>query len=339
MLERLAIKNVALIESADIEFCPGLNILSGETGSGKSVILDSLNFVLGGKADKNMIRYGADEAFVRGEFCVPAESAAVKALEGLDIECDGEVVITRRYNAEGKGAIKINGNAVNAGMLRGVTRHLVDVYGQSEHFALLSEANQLGVIDGRCPEAARLKDRLAVLISEKRECRTKLQKLGGNGYERASRLDLLSYQIKEIDAAGLVPGEEEELTAKRRIIENTEKIASSIGGALNALDSDGGCADGVSLARRMMAGVARQLGFPEELTAYAPAHYGERSVNFVATAQNICNYINNFSKIYPYSRTYIIHLTRSSHCKNTIISIHNIAYVEKISYYINITDI
>lgn len=266
MLERLAIKNVALIESADIEFCPGLNILSGETGSGKSVILDSLNFVLGGKADKNMIRYGADEAFVRGEFCVPAESAAVKALEELDIECDGEIVITRRYNAEGKGAIKINGNAVNAGMLRGVTRHLVDVYGQSEHFALLSEANQLGVIDGRCPEAARLKDRLAALISEKRECRTKLQKLGGNGYERASRLDLLSYQIKEIDAAGLVPGEEEELTAKRRIIENTEKIASSIGGALNALDSDGGCADGVSLARRMMAGVAE---FGDDYSAVA----------------------------------------------------------------------
>ena len=93
MLERLAIKNIALIESADIEFGANLNILSGETGSGKSVILDSLNFVLGSKADKNMIRYGAAEASVRGEFSVAPGSAAAKALEELDIESDGELIM------------------------------------------------------------------------------------------------------------------------------------------------------------------------------------------------------------------------------------------------------
>ena len=114
MLERLAIKNIALIESADIEFGRGLNILSGETGSGKSVILDSLNFVLGSKADKNMIRYGAGEASVRGEFRVEENSAAAKALAELDIESDGEIIITRKYNTDGKGSIKINGNTVTA---------------------------------------------------------------------------------------------------------------------------------------------------------------------------------------------------------------------------------
>lgn len=257
MLERLVIKNIALIDSADIAFGAGLNILSGETGSGKSVILDSLNFVLGSKADKNMIRYGETEAYVRGEFTVAPQSAAVKALEELDIESDGEIIITRKYSADGKGNIKINGNTVTAGMLKTVSQHLVDVYGQSEHFALLSEANQLSVIDGLCGErAADIKNALSILISEKRECLRRLKQLGGDSAERARRLDLLSYQIKEIDAAELRDGEEEELIAKRRIIENTEKIASAVSGSLGAINGDGGVSDGISAARRLMANVS-----------------------------------------------------------------------------------
>lgn len=257
MLERLVIKNIALIDSADIAFGAGLNILSGETGSGKSVILDSLNFVLGSKADKNMIRYGETEAYVRGEFTVAPQSAAVKALEELDIESDGEIIVTRKYSADGKGNIKINGNTVTAGMLKTVSQHLVDVYGQSEHFALLSEANQLSVIDGLCGErAADIKNALSILISEKRECLRRLKQLGGDSAERARRLDLLSYQLKEIDAAELRDGEEEELIAKRRIIENTEKIASAVSGSLGAINGDGGVSDGISAARRLMANVS-----------------------------------------------------------------------------------
>lgn len=257
MLERLVIKNIALIDSADIAFGAGLNILSGETGSGKSVILDSLNFVLGSKADKNMIRYGEAEAYVRGEFTVAPQSAAVKALEELDIESDGEIIITRKYSADGKGNIKINGNTVTAGMLKTVSQHLVDVYGQSEHFALLSEANQLSVIDGLCGElAADIKNALSILISEKRECLRRLKQLGGDSAERARRLDLLSYQLKEIDAAELRDGEEEELIAKRRIIDNTEKIASAVSGSLGAINGDGGGSDGISAARRLMANVS-----------------------------------------------------------------------------------
>ena len=257
MLERLVIKNIALIDSADIAFDAGLNILSGETGSGKSVILDSLNFVLGSKADKNMIRYGEAEAYVRGEFTVAPQSAAVKALEELDIESDGEIIITRKYSADGKGNIKINGNTVTAGMLKTVSQHLVDVYGQSEHFALLSEANQLSVIDGLCGErAADIKNALSILISEKRECLRRLKQLGGDSAERARRLDLLSYQLKEIDAAELRDGEEEELIAKRRIIENTEKIASAVSGSLGAINGDGGVSDVISAARRLMANVS-----------------------------------------------------------------------------------
>lgn len=130
MLHRLQIKNVALISEADITFDGKLNILSGETGSGKSVILDSINFVLGSKADKSMIRYGEQELSVRAEFLVETESDAAKTLRGYDIETDGEIIITRKYNADGKGGIKINGDTVTAAMLKNVTQHLVDVHGQ-----------------------------------------------------------------------------------------------------------------------------------------------------------------------------------------------------------------
>ena len=145
MLHRLYIKNAALISEADIVFDEKLNILSGETGSGKSVILDSINFVLGSKADKSMIRYGESELSVRAEFVVSENSEALKVLDELDIETDGNIIITRKINLEGKGSIKLNGNTVTAAMLKTVTRHLVDVHGQSEHFFLLSEDNQLRV--------------------------------------------------------------------------------------------------------------------------------------------------------------------------------------------------
>jgi len=131
MLNRLYVKNVALISEADIEFDCGLNVLSGETGSGKSVILYSVNFVLGSKADRTMIRYGEDEALVKAEFTVEKNSEAALKLIGYDIECDGNIIISRKLNTEGKSTIKINGNTVTAGMLENITQHLVDVHGQS----------------------------------------------------------------------------------------------------------------------------------------------------------------------------------------------------------------
>ena len=112
MLSKLTIKNVALIDSAEIEFCAGLNVLSGETGAGKSVILDSVNFVLGAKADKTMIRYGETECMVKAEFSVPEESKAVRALREMDIDTDGDIIISRRFSESGKSSIKLNGNTV-----------------------------------------------------------------------------------------------------------------------------------------------------------------------------------------------------------------------------------
>ncbi len=252
MLHRLFIKNIALIPEADIEFDDGLNVLSGETGSGKSVILDSINFVLGSKADKTMIRYGEQEAFVRAEFCVDANSAAAKKLEELDIETDGNIIISRRLSADGKNSIKINGSAVTAAMLRSVTQHLVDVHGQSEHFFLLSEDNQLSVIDGICGESIlKIKENLRALISRKREIKENIKKLGGDGAERERKLDLLKFQIEEIERADVKENEFEELKTRQSIIMNTEKILSAINAVKSIISDDDGCADGISSARHI----------------------------------------------------------------------------------------
>lgn len=257
MLQKLFIKNVALISEAEIEFDGKLNVLSGETGSGKSVILDSINFVLGSKADKTMIRYGEQEAIVRAEFCVDENSEAVKKLKEFDIESDGLISITRKFSLDGKGSIKINGVSVTAAMLKAVTLHLVDVHGQSEHFFLLSEDNQLNVVDGICGEdVGVIKSELTELIKNKRGLKAKIAELGGDGAERERNLDLLEYQIKEIENADLKEGEFDELKTRRNIIANTEKILSSISGGVSALNDDGGVLDCLSSAQRAITGIS-----------------------------------------------------------------------------------
>lgn len=249
MLTRLYIKNIALISEADIEFCSGLNVLSGETGSGKSVILDSINFVLGSKADKSMIRYGEEEAFVRCEFSVDRNCEAVSKLKDYDIETDGEIIITRKLCLDGKNAIKINGNTVTSLMLKNVTQHLVDVHGQSEHFFLLNETNQLKVVDSFCGAGAdNLKVGLSDLINEKKTYKDKLKTLGGDESERARKLDLLAFQINEIESAQLSVGEYDNLKTKQNILINTEKIMSALNFAKAVLSDDGGSIDGINSA-------------------------------------------------------------------------------------------
>ena len=258
MLSKLSIKNVALIERADIDFCEGLNVLSGETGAGKSVILDSVNFVLGAKADRSMIRYGETECMVKAEFSVPETSRAVEALRELDIESDGDIIITRKFTSEGKSTVKINGNTVTTGMLRQVTDSLVDVHGQSEHFFLLKESNQLKTLDEVVGvDLKPKKESLTTLLKKKREINEKIATLGGDEQERTRRLDVLRFQIDEIEAVDLKEGEEEELVAKRNKINNLEKIISAISGAVSALGDEGGALDALRVASRSVSSIAR----------------------------------------------------------------------------------
>lgn len=257
MLSRLYVKNFALIEEADISFNESLNVLSGETGSGKSIILDSVNFVLGSKADKNLIRSGEREAFVKAEFVIDCQSQAYRALEELDIECDGTVAISRKYSVDGKGSIKINGNSVTVSMLKKVTSHLVDVHGQSEHFFLLNEDNQMLTLDSLCKEGVSgLKSRISELISQKKQCKREIEQLGGNEQERERMLDLLSYQINEIKCADIKVGELDELRAKKKLIENSEKIISSLSAIKSVFEDDNACNDMISYALRQASSIS-----------------------------------------------------------------------------------
>ena len=292
MLHRLHIKNIALISEADIEFDDKLNVLSGETGSGKSVILDSINFVLGSKADKTMIRFGEQEATVRAEFIVDENSAAAEILREYDIETDGEIIITRRLNVDGKGSIKLNGNTVTATMLKSVTQHLVDVHGQSEHFFLLNEENQLKVIDGICgAQVAEIKHNLAELIAQKRELKSKIAALGGDESERERKLDLLKFQISEIESAELKVGEFEELKARQNIIANTEKIFSALNTAHSLLSDDGGSIDGISSSKHYLNTIS---GFGEDYEQIA-ARLENLSVEASDIAETLSDLADNLT--------------------------------------------
>lgn len=258
MLSKLTIKNVALIEYAEIEFEEGLNVLSGETGAGKSVILDSVNFVLGAKADRNMIRFGESECLVKAEFFVPESSKSIFELKELDIDSDGEIIISRKFSENGKNIIKINGNTVTATMLRRVTDSLVDVHGQSEHFFLLNESNQLRTIDSVVGEELYSKKAtLQTFLKEKRAIEERISMLGGDEKERGRRLDVLSFQIEEIESAALRDGEEEELLAKRNKISNLEKIITAIQEASNIFSSEGGVLDCLRGASRSFSSISK----------------------------------------------------------------------------------
>ena len=258
MLLKLTVKNVALIEYAEIEFSEGLNVLSGETGAGKSVILDSVNFVLGAKADRAMIRYGETECMVKAEFSVSENSKAVAALREMDIDSDGEIIISRKFSENGKNAIKINGNTVTVSMLRQVTDSLVDVHGQSEHFFLLKESNQLKTLDSVAgKELLPMKEEISSLLKERRRIEEQISMLGGDEKERGRRLDILRFQIDEIQAVDLKEGEEEELLAKRNKIINLEKIISAVQGAVAALSEDRGVLDGLRMASRSLSAISR----------------------------------------------------------------------------------
>ena len=248
MLKTLYLKNIALVDEAEIAFSEGLNVLSGETGAGKSVILDSIDFALGAKADKGMIRSGQSECSVRAEFtCEPELLRPV--LEELDLEESDTLLIVRRLNADCRGSLKVNGCPMTATMLRKLTSQLVDVHGQSEHFFLLKETNQLRLLD-QIAGTERERAEVASLLKERRSYAEKLSSLGGDEGERGRRADILRFQIDELENAALKEGEEEELTALRTKYQNAEKILGGLKTVRDALLSDGGASDAVNTAHR-----------------------------------------------------------------------------------------
>lgn len=244
MLNSLYIKNVALIDCAEAEFSGGLNVISGETGSGKSVLMEALNFVLGAKADKTLIKSGESECLVRAVFDVKDTPAVSAVFEEYDMDFDNELVVSRKMSVDGKNSLKINGASSTVSVLKKITSALIDFHGQSEHFALLKKENCLKIIDGFGNEGVLdLKAEISSLVLQYKTVSSEIEKLGGDEDSRKNRLDVLNYQIEEIIKAELKDGEEEELLDARQKLIHREKILSALSAVKDATVGEGGSFD------------------------------------------------------------------------------------------------
>jgi len=255
MLKNLTIKNVALIRFTEIEFSKGLNVLSGETGAGKSVVLEALNFALGQKADKSMICHGEKECSVTCSFDIQNNNLVKSSLADLGIEGDDEIIVKRTLNIDGRSSIRLNGESVSATMLRKVTSQLVDVHGQSDHFLLLKEANQLSLLDNLGGEdISKIKNDISNLIGEIKQIDTQLATLGGDETSRARKIDYLQFAINEIEKVNFLPDEEQNLTERKKKLLNLEKIALACSESYDALSGEGGVTD-------VLSSVARKINY------------------------------------------------------------------------------
>lgn len=237
MLEHLHIRNVALIKESEISFGDGLNILTGETGAGKSMIIDSLQFALGGRAGKDFLRHGEKQAAVEALFSVQSQALTEKLAEnGIAPEEDGTLLITRTLSEAGKSVCRINGSTVTVGMLKEIAEDMIDIYGQHEHQSLLNPVKHIRLLDRFCGAGfgeameeyknsrQRLKDlekQLAILI--------------GDESQREQRMDMLLFQKEEIEAAELQEGEEDALLEQKKRLSSMERLIRLTGESITLL--------------------------------------------------------------------------------------------------------
>lgn len=251
MLEGLHVKNLVIIDEAEVSFGEGLNILTGETGAGKSVIIGSINLALGAKAGKNLVRAGKDSGFVELVFSINKDTE--NKLETLDIiPEDGLVVITRRFMGE-RNISKINGETVTLSKVREVASILLDIHGQTENQTLLLPKNHLEILDRYCGEDIRpLKSKIKKLVVEFREKENELLEYNADEASRVRELDFLRYECDEIKKAKLIKGEEEELDKKVRKYASSSKIVNLIEEGRKNLSDNGGADDSIGSIVRAM---------------------------------------------------------------------------------------
>ena len=263
MLKRLSIKNVALIERLDMDFDNGLNVLTGETGAGKSIIIDAVNLALGERASRELITTGAEKASVEAEFDIEGEEAVKSMLRQNELEDDG-LIISRELSASGKNVCRINGTLVNLATLKQITDLLVDVHGQHEHQSLLMQSRHIRFLDSFAGERDRAqREKVAGLYSECKAIHSEL--LGGFGSEdeRAREADILRYQINEIENARLTADEEQKLTEERAVLINAERIMTSLQKSSEAVSGDEGAVGLLSQAVSAMkdiSGISTEYG-------------------------------------------------------------------------------
>lgn len=244
MLNSLDIKNIALIEQLNIEPNEGMTVLTGETGAGKSIIIDAVNMLLGARTNKSLVRYGTDKARVQGIFSVDEKVCAILLEQGIDAE-DGEVIVSREITGDGKSVCRINGVMTPINVLRDFGAYLINIHGQQDNQALLNPAKHIDFLDSYAKTDV---SAFSELYRERKEVLKQIETLTRNEQERLERIDLLKYQANEIEDADLKSGEKAELLEQKVIIENAEKIAMSVGEAYSLLYEENSAYDNISMA-------------------------------------------------------------------------------------------
>lgn len=238
MLKFLHIENIAVIERSDIEFSAGFNVLTGETGAGKSIVIDAINAVLGERTSKELIRAGCDTAEVSAVFGeLDNATAAALSDAGVTPDEDGNIVIRRRLSAAGKGLIKLNDRPVTATELKEIGKHLVNIHGQHDNQALLDPDRHLDYIDAVADDDP-IKGKYYAEFRELNRIRKELAATETDEDEKRRRVGLLKYQINELESAGIKPGEYEKLQKKLAIARNYQKTAEALSRAYSALKGD-----------------------------------------------------------------------------------------------------
>lgn len=258
MLTSLKIENVAIIESAAIEFGCGLNVLTGETGAGKSIVIDSINAILGERTSRDIIRTGAQSAKVYAVF----EDVNERVRNFLDengIDCeDGVLIINRTLSREGKNVCRINGAPVTVSMLREIGGELIDIHGQHDNQSLLSPEKHCGFVDSFAGNADLITD-YREKYGRLCEIRSKLKKLTTDESSKSQRIDFLTYQIDELEKAEITIGERDELKARKSLINNSQKVIESLNIAYEALKADGAGIDMITDAESEIANASAYM--------------------------------------------------------------------------------
>ena len=248
MLELLHIENIAVIEEADIQFHPGFNALTGETGAGKSIVIDAMGAVLGERTSRELIRTGAEKAFVSAEFSHVSAELPGLAETGVAPDEDGNLLLQREIGGDGKNACRANGRPITVAQLRRIGAELLNIHGQHDGQQLLDEEQHGAYLD-RFGRTEKTLSAYQKEYSAMTELRAQIKALKMDEAEKARRMDSLRFQIGELERAELVPSEEEELAARRNILRNGEKYIGALSGADYCLSGDDECGGAVSRLR------------------------------------------------------------------------------------------
>lgn len=259
MLLQLNIKNFALIQELSVEFGEGFNILSGETGAGKSILIDTIDYVLGGKFSKDLIRYGEQKTFVEAVFSIENEDI-YEVLKELEIEADEIIIISRETTISGKSIIKVNGKSVVLSCLKKIREKLLDIHGQHQNQNLLHKSSHIGYLDSFCGiEIDVLLEKFIILRDEYNAIKVKIDSLKGNE-DKEKLIDYTKFQIDDIEKGKLRIGEEEELREEFNLLSNAEKISLALANSYSNLDAP---KEGVSVLEGLSK-VINELSFVEE---------------------------------------------------------------------------